>query len=273
MKKKLLLFTIIIVPFLLGNNSEAKRLNSLSGKNIVKKDTVYVLDHKNSSDNISFSKKEITNILLTRNTTENALSIFITALGVLFTLMAIVVAIVIFMQSRDFKNKLTEATDKYQLIIKQFIDSKREDLKMQEENITKLILEYKEKLETSQPLIQETQLAQETEPIQESESKKSESKIKEIITELEQKRNIIEKQLNNSIVDVEYVAKSSFLSGEQSSLPNKHHQCSNCKFGFLIHNFDLGKGSAIYTYNPYGTLNNTQKVVTCPKCGNVDTIY
>jgi len=262
--RTLIILGYIITAFLIFNNSDAQRLKSLNNKNSVKKDTVYISDYRNITYNATFSKKDLTDILSTKNTTENALSIFITALGVLFTIMAIVVAIVIFMQSRDFKNKLTEATDKYQLIIKQFIDAKREDLKIQEENITKLISDYREKLEMPEP-------EPDSQPAQESENK-----IKEIINVLEHKKNIIEKQLNNSIVDVNYVAGSYFHLGKPSSLPNKHHQCSNCKFGFLVHNPDSGIDAPSATSMHYFSTSldspNTNKVVICPKCGNVDVI-
>jgi len=260
------------------DNCVSKSSNSSNFRNVIKGDTVYVFKKASSSDNISFSKKEVIDLLLARDTTDNALSIFITALGVLFTIMAIVIAIVIFMQSRDFKIKLTEATDKYQQIIKQFIDSKRGDLETQEEIITRLISDYTKQLETPR-----TEPKQEPDQVEESKPSKefqqvqeSESSIKKIIDGLEHKKNIIEKQLNNSIVEVNYVARNSFLSGKPSSLPNIHHQCSSCKFGFLVPNIDSNTDTfsgSTRMYTGMFDVPNTQKVVKCPKCGNVDVLY
>ena len=245
-----IIIILSIIFFSTFTNAESSIKNSL--KDTIKENRVAsTIPNKDySSDNISLSKKEIVDSLVNRNTTENTLAIFITALGVLFTVMAIVVAIVIFMQSRDFKNKLTEATDKYELIIKQFIESKREDLKIQEEELTKFISEYREKLESSQP--------------------EQKGEIKQIISQLETKKSIVEKQLNNSVVDVGYVFPNYYPSDLHGFPTNRYHKCSTCNFGFLVR--ELGYLDTAMLLNPMIKSSLVNKVATCPQCGNVDMI-
>jgi len=239
---------MILDPSIVDAETSIRKSNNDTIKE--SKDSMLIPNQIFTTDNVSFSRKEILDLLANRNSTENSLSIFITALGVLFTIMAIVIAIVIFMQSRDYKNKLKEATDKYEIIIKQFIESKRKELKIQEENLTKLIDDYREKLQSSQP--------------------DEESALKDIISKLEIKKDIVEKQLSNSVVDVNYVLPTYYPAGLNESATTRYHRCSKCDFGFLVR--EPGYLDSYVLLNPMSKLEKENRVATCPQCGNVDML-
>lgn len=250
----------LLTSFLIIGNSYPQNL-SRKPKNLKYiHDTVYKTDTiiiKKSLVNQGFelSKEEFIGLLKGKNTMENSLSIFICALGVLFTLMAIFIAIVIYTQSKDFKERLAGVISKYESIIKGFIESKREDLKSQEESINQMILKYEENLKTA-----------------EAEQK---IKLEETINELKSKKEIVDKQLKNSVVDAEFV-----LSGYNPLGPNrtsqKLHKCSICNFGFIVRDNSKDyltlSGSTTMMIDSITNFYSADIIAKCPNCGNIDKL-
>lgn len=253
----------LVQTILLYNQCDAKKLIDSSPTKI---DTVILSNNINNSENNYISKNELIDLLVKKSSSESWLTVLITSLGVLFAIMAIVVAFVIFIQSRDFKNKLNKAIIKYENLINDFIESKRKELKIQEESVKSYIQEYENalKTETSESMVQ----------IHESIN----AKIKEKIRELESQKSIIEKQLKNSIVDAEYINQDNYSSF--SGNPMKvHHTCTKCGQGFFIRDVNSVSGAIsdampfyLTGYSGYSGFLDPKRFATCPKCGNVDII-
>lgn len=183
----------------------------------------------------------------------SAMSVLIASLGVLLTIMTIIAAIIFFFQSRDYKNRLVVSTNNYKQIIQKFIDSKEEEFSIQRENIDRLLAEYKQKL---------NELA-DSQPDQVD-------KIKNIITELENKKLMTDNKIDTSVGEVSYLASDIYSSGSYN-VSKKYHKCSNCGFGFILKDMPSTLNDK-FRRNISALTNFSEKVVTCPKCGNADII-
>ena len=164
----------------------------------------------------------------------NPYGLLISALAILFTLLAIVASILIFLQSKGFKEKLDK-----------FINSGKEALE-------KIITEKSKKLEEIDTKLE----GYKDELIKVKDDKKAE--IQKEIDELILKRKNITSDLATTVEA--FPASGSIYSTRRET----YHQCSKCGFGFMVVKPDA-------LASPGGSLMQ-QYVAKCPKCGNVDTI-
>ena len=132
MKKLVFILMFLVQPILLYNHCDAKKLIDSSNTKI---DTIILSNNIHNSEMNYISKNELIDLLVKKSTSESWLTVLITSLGVLFAIMAIVVTIVIFKQNHDYKNKISESLDYYKNMLNTFIESKRDELKIQEESV------------------------------------------------------------------------------------------------------------------------------------------
>jgi len=184
----------------------------------------------------------------------NPYAIMLAILGILFTLLAIVAAVLIWSQSRDFKKTLNDSINKiinkYEVIIKAFIDQKRKDLEKIDKEIKIQIDQYKNEL------------------VNANDERKLE--IEKEIIELENKSKIVEKEAKSPFVRPFNIKKDPLTTSVESFLQVEydHHICSNCGYGYLVEKTPLF--STDYATSPRTSFGLGEKVIKCPKCGNVE---
>lgn len=172
----------------------------------------------------------------------NPYGLIIGLLGVLFTVLTIIAAFLIYRQSKEHKELIQESILKYKTVIDTMIEERSRQLKNLEKNLEISITEYKTKLAT--------------------ENNKQE--IQKFIQILEKHKESIDSQINQNIVVPEYV--ESYSDGNTESLSNrKLHKCSFCGFGYYILNDQFGLDIARVSFG------SGYKTIKCPKCGNIET--
>lgn len=174
----------------------------------------------------------------------NPYGVMVGVLAVLFTVLAIVAAVIIYRQSKEYKEKLQADREQYSKIFNEFLASQKAIIEKREKqvvevekDIDKLLKEYEKKLSAS--------------------SEKQKAEIQKAIQKLEEEKLT----LGNKIGPLT-VSPNSFdftNSAYGLGLGNNHHSCKKCGFGFFIKN----DGLTSLAYN---------RTVTCPKCGSVDSI-
>ena len=174
----------------------------------------------------------------------NPYGLMVGALAVLFTVLAIIAAFIIYRQSKEYKEKLQTDREQYSQSFNEFLASQKAIIEKREkqagqveEKINKLLEEYKKQLKESST----------------SQKKEIEKAIK----------NLNEEKLSlGSTIGALTVSPNHLDFGTSAyGLSNSHHNCKNCGFGFFIKN----------DWSTLGTL-SMGRTVTCPKCGNVDPI-
>jgi ribosomal protein S27AE len=171
----------------------------------------------------------------------NPFSVLIGALGILFTILTIIAAYIIYRQSKEHKEILNESVRKNEAILNKLIEERNQQLKTVEMNLANLISESKEKLKTT--------------------TEENKNEIKELIAKLEIQKESLDSQISPVYVTPEvhdYLSTVNFMS-----MKNKRHKCTMCGFDYFVKNKrdDVGVSSL-------RTL-----TITCPKCGNVEPYY
>lgn len=197
-----------------------------------------------SADNIYKNILEKTNQQL--SLWFNPYALIVAILGIFFAILAIVAAVAIYRQSRDYKRKLKIDSDKYQEQFDKFLESQKkcgEEIAKKTDNLIarteENIEEYKKKLASA--------------------TKEQKEEIQKVIDDLNNQKISIESIALSASAPV-VVAPSTDDLGSYL-LGDKHfHRCSKCSFGFKIKN------------EPKARVFSFQKYVTCPSCGNTDEI-
>ncbi|MCK4630019.1 MAG: hypothetical protein KAT40_01175 [Bacteroidales bacterium] len=179
----------------------------------------------------------------------NPYGILITALAVLFTLLTIIAVIIIWTQGNEFKKLVSNTVNKYEGILKSFIEQKKKDL----ENISK---GFDKAIEDNISQLKKA-------------SKDQKEEIEKRIEELKTQKEAIKQDIQSSIV---YPFNIGSQTGPGIYSNQKLHKCSSCGFGFLVSYPlsgypDYGISTGAYTTTPFGL-----KGVECPKCGNIDQV-
>ncbi len=175
----------------------------------------------------------------------NPYGIIIGALAILFTILTIVAAVIIYRQSRDYKERVQADRERYAKSINDFLESQKAIIERREkqagkveEKIDKLLEEYKNQLKES--------------------SKSQKVEIEKAIENLKE-----EKLLLGSTIGPLTVSPNNFNFATSASVLglSNHHTCKSCGFGFFVS-------------GGLGTFTNLmgQQTVTCPKCGSVDSV-
>lgn len=173
----------------------------------------------------------------------NPFGVLIGALGILFTILTIISAIIIYRQSKEHREILDESIKKNEAILNKLIEEKNQQLKAVETNLSELIMESKAKLKTA------------------TEDNKKE--INELISKLEIQRESIDSQISPVYVTPES-HNVRLSSSDIMGMRNKPHTCTSCKFKYFVKD-----KKAWYGVDLIGGT----KTVTCPKCGNIEEYY
>ncbi len=240
---KYLLLFLIMVPFFAQTQGTFKDSATIHSNPMVHKDTVVIVQ-KIIDDNVVKNYQQIlekTNSQL--SLWWNPYGLLISVLGILFTILTIISAVIIYRQSKDHKEMLKESITKYESILNQLIEEKNKQLKTVEIDLTNLISEYKKKLETA--------------------GEESKKEINEVISKLEKQKDNLETKINPSYVTPEH--HEEYLTN-YSLWQNKPHFCSKCGYGYFVRETPFTATMRITT-TPIG---GGSKTITCPKCGNVE---
>lgn len=230
---KYVFLTLVILPFY-----------GLS-KNISRVDTVCVKNNSIDPATIQNYQDILEKTNMQLSLWWNPYGLLIAILGVLFTILTIISAVVIYRQSKEYRELINQSISKHELLFNDLIAEKNQQLLIIENNLNALINEYKEKLATV------------------GEDQKNE--INEIISRLETERKSIDNQINAKYVTPEY--SDTFLTvGGNFGLKNSPHKCSKCGYGYFVKDIPITLRPSISI-----GLTNT-KTITCPKCGNVEIL-
>jgi len=104
----------------------------------------------------------------------NPFGVFVAMLGVLFTILTIVAAFVIYRQSKEHKELIQKSLEEHQVALDKLIIEKNNQLKIYDANLDKSINEYREKLN--------------------NESNENKEKIEEFIKKLEEQKEFVDIQ-------------------------------------------------------------------------------
>ena len=174
----------------------------------------------------------------------NPYGILIGSLAVLFALLAIVATVLIYRQSKDYKEKLDTFVKGYQDIFDKLI----KEWQARRDGIDKQIQDY------------QTQLAKTT-----GQQKKT---IEDAIEKLKAQKDSVSSQIATTVAAMPSSGAIASLLGYPTK---QHHKCSQCGWGFMV---DPPYQSSYGTsYQGLTGLTMTSATVTCPKCGNVDQLY
>lgn len=153
--KKVIIFLIFISFSILsessyGFDSDLKK-NEINKEKIIesKVDTIVIIEKQVDKEIL----KNYTQIL---EKTNNQLSlwfnpygIFISMLGVLFTFFAVIVAFIIFRQSKEYKDLIRKSIDEHKLTLENLVREKENQMRNIELSIDKTIIDYKMQLTTA----------------------------------------------------------------------------------------------------------------------------
>lgn len=178
----------------------------------------------------------------------NPYGIMIGVLAIFFTILTIVAAVILYRQSKDYKDKLEADRNLYAKNINDFLESQKliiekrgEQASKVEEDINKLLKEYEKKLKAS--------------------SQNQKVEIEKVIEDLKEQKLSLSSTIGAITVYPNNYDFATAISGY--ALANKnHHNCKNCGFGFFVNNSGLLTTPALFG----------NRTVTCPKCGSVDSI-
>lgn len=177
----------------------------------------------------------------------NPYGVIIGVLAILFTVLTIVAAVIIYRQSRDYKKKLEADRNFYNKEISSFLDSQKKIIEQKSKTIEELsqktddtLSEYKKKLKES--------------------SQKQKKEIQKVIDKLEKEKLTLKKDIDSITIPPNFDYSS--ISTMNFS---KIHKCSSCGFGFYI---NTGIASVPSLYG----LGIGCRTAVCPKCQNVDAI-
>jgi len=205
----------------------------------------------------------------------NPYGIMVGALAILFTIMAIVATIILYIQNRGFQYEIEKIRKEFRFQIDTIIKNYKDELNkfneekeglMKEKNsaLDDLIAKYSESL--NELKVKESTI---------SESHKDKGFL-EKLEKFEKEKEKVEELLNR--IESNSAEKTKNIK-EIVKIEEAHaHKCSKCGFGFFIENSGYTSilGNLVNYQNPLFILDREkpkQKTVTCPKCGNVDIIY
>lgn len=142
---KFMLKIIAIIAFLIPFVGFTQKINKDSSDSPSKKDTVIVLQKDVNTTNSEYTQiLEKTNAQL--SLWWNPYGVFIAALGILFAILAILAAYLIYRQSKDYKDLLKTSIDEHRAALEKLIGEKNNQFKLLESSLDKTILEYNQKL-------------------------------------------------------------------------------------------------------------------------------
>ncbi len=187
----------------------------------------------------------------------NPYAIMIGVLAILFTILTIVAVVIIYRQSREYKDKIEADRKLYKEQISEFLESQKSYIEIQK----KIIEENNRAVEKISIKIDDI-LKQYKNKLKESSAKQKEE-IQKVIDKLELEKLTLKKDIGPITVSPNFGHGGYGGSIADSVIfgTNNLHKCSSCGFGFYV---KRDMGTLAYVMGS-GT-------VTCPKCNNVDSI-
>jgi gas vesicle protein len=241
MKYKLLvslLFPIIVFAQKPASGSERKP--------IIQKDTIYIIKQMPDDKMVKYYQEILEKTNAQLSLWWNPYGVLIGLLGVLFTILTIIAAVVIYRQSKEYKELINESLSKHETVLGQLITERNQQLKNIETNLSNTITDYKEKLKSA--------------------TDDNKKEINSLIKTLEEQKESIDTQIHASYVVPEQ--HDQFLTASSLyGIQKKPHRCSKCGYGYFVQSYpyDVGMTSVVLGIHGYGS-----KTITCPKCGNVE---
>ncbi|GAH54859.1 unnamed protein product, partial [marine sediment metagenome] len=118
---------------------------------IVIKDTLIIIQEIPDSETVKTYQQILEKTNKQLNLWWNPYVLIIGILGVFFTVMAILAAIIIFRQSKESKQLIENSMAKHKIALDNLISEKQKQFKLYETNFDNLILEYNEKMKSAKP--------------------------------------------------------------------------------------------------------------------------
>jgi len=173
----------------------------------------------------------------------NPFSLMIGALGVLFTILTLVAAVITYRQNKDYKNKINKDREAYKEEIRLYfenqadiINERNEQVKEMGTQLNNLLNQYKKQLNKA--------------------SSTQKKEIEKAIKNLEKEKVLLGTKTGPFTVYPQYSNSlaSNFMQNEVM------HKCSICGYGYRVKKDIASVG--------YGLA-----MTSCPKCGNTDSSY
>ncbi|MGZ3867083.1 MAG: hypothetical protein ACXVNM_12295 [Bacteroidia bacterium] len=209
---------------------------------IVKKDTVYLVKKIPDDTTVKLYQEILEKTNSQLSLWWNPYGVLITVLGVLFGILTIIAAVVIYRQSKEYKELINDSLTKHETVLSQLITERNQQLKNIETSLNNTITDYKEKLKTA--------------------TEENKKEINKMIKTLEEQKESIDTQIQSNVVVPQPMDNwNTFYIGSK----NKLHKCSQCGHGYIVQD------------DPYGMNTNRlrlavtdKETITCPKCGNIE---
>lgn len=216
--------------------------NQLENNHIVDNELIVVQDTVNI--NTQLTDEEITKVyqeILEKTNAQlnlwwNPYGVMIGSLGVLFAILTIISAVIIYRQGKDYKEIIHDSVKRHQSVLDDMIREREKQFKILEANYAKSILELEEK----------------------SKVLNDNNDIKPIIELLQKQKESLDTQLKSTIV----TPKIDTLTMAPGGGFLKHHTCSNCGYGYYVND-----SPAVGSLRAFGST------IECPKCKNVEKKY
>ncbi len=194
----------------------------------------------------------------------NPYGVSIMILSVWITIIAIVVAYLIYKQGADYKNKLESDRKESNKKIAELYEQQTEILNKQKLAIEKqtAILEENQKIKQGLDAEIEKQLQDYKEQLK-SAGDTEKSKIEKSIKELSKEKF---KLHSNAVIEPFQINDSPMSKLNNFGIASNFHSCSKCNYGFLVNNGDFFKSSEV-------SFMGGSKGVRCPSCGNIDKLW
>jgi hypothetical protein len=245
--KKIFNITLVI-GFVLPKTSFAKNNNvNIKEYDKIIHDTILVSNTKIDSTIVLYQDiLEKTNSQL--SLWLNPYGLLISALGILFTCLTIIFALILYRQSSDYKKTINQSIINYQTILDKLIKESQDQTKLYleraDERFTEKISNYKKELQNAT-----------------YDQKKI---LEEKLRQLEIQKNNISEKINKITVRPDLTYFNSFNS---PLLKNSTHKCSKCSKDYQIEDsFTLSGINSFGSSSPFGFTKTTK----CPFCDQRD---
>jgi hypothetical protein len=240
MKHTLTFFLLFIsIPFFAWAKNPQVNKIAVETKDQILKDTIYVIKEISDGETIKSYQEILEKTNSQLSLWWNPYGVLIAFLGVLFTALTIIAAIVIYRQSREHKELIKESIIKHENVLGKMITERNQQLKIIESNLDNTINEYREKLKSA--------------------TEENKQEIKKLIQTLEAQKESIDSQIQSTYVNPQDHSPVSLGMAVYGITPPPH-RCSSCGYGYIV------KPGAIYP-----SFSNRSRSITCPKCGNVES--
>lgn len=139
--KVIYLFTLILL--IIPNFSYSVENGVPNKKDNIKNDTTIIIQKVVDAETIQNYQEILEKTNNQMSLWWNPFGLLVAILGVLFAILAIVAAFVIFRQSKEYKNLISKSLQDHKIALEKLIDEKNSYLKNYELNLEQLIIEYK----------------------------------------------------------------------------------------------------------------------------------